>query len=163
MNMKKYNTRNKMKGWAASFCLLLSAFSFLVSCDNDLPLPPNTRSDFVEVRTNIGSHETRVAQPEDNKYVFEDGDKIHIVSWYDANPNVYPQLYKFENPEKPGTYLWWGDAVSTYAQSNDRWHTSPYLRWQNIDLDGTPNPHHCFLAWWPEDLVESTGDRKSVV
>ena len=45
--------------------------------------------------------------------------------------------------------------MSTYSKSNDRWHTTPYLRWQNIDLDGNPNPYHCFLAWYPEDLVES--------
>ncbi|MEE1317227.1 MAG: fimbrillin family protein, partial [Prevotella sp.] len=86
--------------------MTLAMLSVTTSCEQEELSPALPEGDFVEVRTNIGSHETRVAQPEDNKYVFEDGDKIHIVSWYDANPNVYPQLYKFENPEKPGTYLW---------------------------------------------------------
>lgn len=143
--------------------IMLALLSVATSCEQEELSPALPEGDVVEITTTIGGIEqTRVAQPEDNKYVFEDADKIHIVSWYDANPNVYPQLYKFENPENPGTYLWWGDAVSTYSQSNDRWHTSPYLCWQNIDLDGTPNPHHCFLAWWPEDLVESTGDLTSI-
>lgn len=136
--------------------MTLALLSVATSCEQEelsLTLP---EGDFVEVRARIGSHETRVAQPEDNVYVFEDGDKIHIVSWYDADSyNIYDQIDKFENPEKPGTYLWWDDAVSTYSKSTDRWHTTPYLRWQNIDLDGNPNPHHCFLAWYPEDLVES--------
>lgn len=143
--------------------MTLALLSVTTSCEQEELSPALPEGDFVEVRARIGSHETRVAQPEDNKYVFEDGDKIHIVSWYDADSyNIYDQLDKFENPEKPGTYLWWDDAVSTYSKSNDRWHTTPYLRWQNIDLDGNPNPHHCFLAWYPEDLVESTGDLTSI-
>ena len=85
--------------------MTLAMLSVTTSCEQEELSPALPEGDFVEVRARIGSHETRVAQPEDNKYVFEDGDKIHIVSWYDANPNVYPQLYKFENPEKPGTYL----------------------------------------------------------
>ena len=104
--------------------MMLALLSVATSCEQEELSPALPEGDVVEITTTIGGIEqTRVAQPEDNKYVFEDGDKIHIVSWYDANPNVYPQLYKFENPEKPGTYLWWGDAVSTYSQSNDRWHT----------------------------------------
>ena len=135
--------------------MTLALLSVTTSCEQEELSPTLPEGDFVEVRARIGSPETRVAQPEDNVYVFEDGDKIHIVSWYDADPNVYSQRHKFENPEKPGTYLWWDDAVSTYSKSTDRWHTTPYLRWQNIDLDGNPNPHHCFLAWYPEDFVES--------
>lgn len=136
--------------------MTLALLSVTTSCEQEELSPTLPEGDFVEVRARIGSPETRVAQPEDNVYVFEDGDKIHIVSWYDADSyNIYDQLDKFENPEKPGTYLWWDDAVSTYSKSTDRWHTTPYLRWQNIDLDGNPNPHHCFLAWYPEDLVES--------
>ena len=136
--------------------MTLAMLSVTTSCEQEELAPALPEGDFVEVRARIGSHETRVAQPEDNKYVFEDGDKIHIISWYDADSyNIYDQLDKFENPEKPGTYLWWDDAVSTYSKSTDRWHTTPYLRWQNIDLDGHPNPHHCFLAWYPEDFVES--------
>lgn len=136
--------------------MTLALLSVTTSCEQEELSPTLPEGDFVEVRARIGSPETRVAQPKDNVYVFEDGDKIHIVSWYDADSyNIYDQLDKFENPEKPGTYLWWDDAVSTYSKSNDRWHTTPYLRWQNIDLDGNPNPHHCFLAWYPEDLVES--------
>ena len=59
--------------------MTLALLSVTTSCEQEELSPALPEGDFVEVRTNIGSHETRVAQPEDNKYVFEDGDKIVAI------------------------------------------------------------------------------------
>lgn len=94
-----------------------------------------------------------ISSPEDNKYVFDNGDKIQVVSWYDADPNVYSQLYKFENSEKPGTYLWWDETTLTYNERTGRWKADSPMRWQNVDKDGSPDPHHGFLGYYPASLV----------
>lgn len=96
-----------------------------------------------------------ISSPEDNIYIFEDGDKIQVVSWYGADYNVYDQLYEFENPEKPGTYLWWDETTVTYNKSTGKWKADSPMRWQNVDKDGNPDPCHCFLAYYPADLVET--------
>ena len=94
-----------------------------------------------------------ISIPEDNQYVFDNGDKIQVVSWYDADPKVYSQRHKFENPEKPGTYLWWDETTLTYNESTGKWKADSPMRWQNVDKDGNPDPYHCFLAYYPASLA----------
>lgn len=120
--------------------ILLSAAN---SCrQEDMP-PTVTDSDVVEVTATIGTPATRVSQPVENQYVFDNGDAIHVVGWYgDSEP--------WETGES-----WWNDAVSTF--DGRKWKTVPYMRWQNV----TDLQHH-FLAWWPEGFTDSNDNLSDI-
>lgn len=89
-----------------------------------------------------------VTQSADNEYVFDFGDKVHIVGWYGAW-DAYPK------PWEDSTDEWWNDAVSTF--NGRRWKTEPYMRWQNGD-----DLQHNFLAYYPEDLVNPNSNLTNV-
>ena len=91
-----------------------------------------------------------VTQDADNKYVFDFGDKVHIVGWY-GDWDDYPTPWKENSTDE-----WWNDAVSIF--NGRRWKTEPYMRWQN----GGDDLQHNFLAWYPEDFVTSNSDLTNV-
>lgn len=145
-----------MKGKYIIMPMMLALLSVATSCEQEDMPPSVTDSDVVEIVATIGSPATRVSQPEDNQYVFDIGDKIHVVGWYgDKNIDREIALEDFKNPDAEGTYLWWNDAASTYNGSD--WKTEPYMRWQN----GEDLIHH-FIAWWPEDVVKSNDNLAEV-
>lgn len=125
--------------------MLLALLSVATSCEQEELPPAVPDSDAVEVTATIGdAQDTRVSQPEDNKYVFDADDQIHIVGWM-GNWDEY------NKPWSDPTDTWWNDAVSTY--NGYKWKTEPYMRWQNGD-----GLQHNFLAWWPEGFVKSGQD-----
>lgn len=125
--------------------------SVLVSCQQEDILPQET-NDIVEITASIGSTvATRVTQPEDNRYLFEKNDSVHVVGWYGGEWSAYPK------PWEDGT-TWWNDSKSIY--DGMRWNSTPYMRWAN--LDDTDTKHH-FLAWWPEHLASGADDLTAVI
>ena len=125
--------------------MLLALLSVATSCEQEELPPAVPDSDVVEVTATIGgAPDTRVSQPEDNKYVFDANDQIHILGWT-GNWDEY------NRPWNDPTDTWWNDAVSTY--NGYKWKTEPYMRWQNGD-----GLQHNFLAWWPENFVTSDQD-----
>lgn len=130
--------------------MMLALLSVATSCSQEDMPPAATDSDVVEVTATIGSTATRVSQSADNEYVFNFGDKIHIVGWYGTEGWAEDLSdFKADANASFGLYDWWNDAVSIFNGS--RWKTEPYMRWQN----GKDLKHH-FIAWWPEDLAKST-------
>ena len=123
--------------------MMLVLLSVATSCKQEDMPPSVTDSDVVEVSATIGGRQTKVSQTSDNKYVFDTGDAIHIVGWYDDS-----------EPWETGE-SWWNDAVSTF--NGRKWKTEPYMRWQN----GTDLQHH-FLAWWPEEFADSMDDLSAI-
>ena len=96
------------------------------------------------------------SMPSDNEYVFDFGNKVHIVGWYGTEGWAEDLAdFRADSDVQWGVYDWWNDAVATY--NGRRWKTEPYMRWQN----GEDLQHH-FIAWYPEDLAKSTDNLTKV-
>lgn len=129
--------------------MMLALLSVATSCSQEDMPPAVTDSDVVEVTATIGPpRATRVSQSADNEYVFDFGDKIHIVGWYG-------EWNEYAKPWEDATDIWWNDAVSTF--NGRRWKTEPYMRWQNGD-----ELQHNFLAWCPEDFVDPNSNLTNI-
>ena len=87
--MKKiYNMRNNTKGRVAYFCFLLSAFSFLVSCEQVEDFSQETDANTVKVVASISNLQTRVAYSGDNGVTnFVNGDAIKVVNLMRTSKN----------------------------------------------------------------------------
>ena len=119
--MKKIdNMRTNTKGLAASFCFLLSAFSFLVSCDQEDILSQETDSDAVKINATIGKLQTRVAYEDDGATNFINGDEICVQNTLRETKNI-----------------------ATYTFDGTTWTTTDALVWNG----GTAESQ--FQAWYP--------------
>ena len=87
--MKKiYNMRNNTKGRVAYFRFLLSAFSFLVSCEQVEDFSQETDANTVKVVASISNLQTRVAYSGDNGATnFVNGDAIKVVNLMRTSKN----------------------------------------------------------------------------
>ena len=87
--MKKiYNMRNNTKGRVAYFCFLLSAFSFLVSCEQVEDFSQETDANTVKVVASISNLQTRVAYSGDNGVTnFVNGDAIKVENLMRTSKN----------------------------------------------------------------------------
>ena len=87
--MKKiYNMRNNTKGRVAYFCFLLSAFSFLVSCEQVEDFSQETDANTVKVVASISNLQTRVAYSGTNGETnFVNGDAIKVVNLMRTSKN----------------------------------------------------------------------------
>lgn len=130
---------SKMKSIRFLFLVLASILS--VSCEHE-GLTPIETSDKIEIVASIGEAQTKVSQTADNRYVFNNGDDIHVIGWYGN-----------DEPWKENTAEWWNDATSTYNGKN--WETEPNMRWQN---DVTNH----FFAWYPAAFANSGEDLTAV-
>ena len=119
--MKKIdNMRTNTKGLAASFCFLLSAFSFLVSCDQEDILSQETDADAVRVVASINKLQTRVAYEDDGATNFINGDEICVQNILRETKNI-----------------------ATYTFDGSTWITTDALVWNG----GTAESQ--FQAWYP--------------
>ena len=123
--------------------LLLPLVVVLCSCQqNEVPAPPSNQYD-INLQASIQSSQTRVAQPSDNRYVFESGDSIQVVGWT-GDAISYPQ------PWSTPTERWWVNSLNVF--NGRKWVATPYMRWQN----GEGLMHH-FVSWWPASLATTSG------
>ena len=121
MNMKKIdNMRTNTKSLAASFCFLLSAFSFLVSCEQEEFFSQETDSDAVKINATIGAMQTRVAYEDDGATNFINGDEICVQNILRETKNI-----------------------ATYTFDGTTWTTTDALVWNG----GTAESQ--FQAWYP--------------
>ena len=92
--MKKiYNMRNNTKGRVAYFCFLLSAFSFLVSCEQVEDFSQETDADAVKVVASISKLQTRVAYEDDGTTNFINGDEICVQNILRESKNIATYTY----------------------------------------------------------------------
>ena len=85
---KIYNMRNNTKGRVAYFCFLLSAFSFLVSCEQVEDFSQETDANTVKVVASISNLQTRVAYSGDNGVTnFVNGDAIKVENLMRTSKN----------------------------------------------------------------------------
>lgn len=122
--------------------VLLPLVVVLCSCQqNEVPAPPSNQYD-INLQASIQSSQTRVAQPSDNRYVFESGDSIQVVGWT-GDALSYPQ------PWSTPTERWWVNSLNVF--NGRKWVATPYMRWQN----GEGLMHH-FVSWWPASLATAS-------
>lgn len=122
--------------------VLLPLVVVLCSCQqNEVPAPPSNQYD-INLQASIQSSQTRVAQPSDNRYVFESGDSIQVVGWTG-------DALSFPQPWSTPTERWWVNSLNVF--NGRKWVATPYMRWQN----GEGLMHH-FVSWWPASLATAS-------
>ncbi len=140
--------KNRKKPIIISALSLVLCLSLVLGIMLHFPVQANA-VEFV-ASVNDMSSGLRVSQPEDNQYVFDHNDKVHVVGWHGDRD-------QYNKPWEMALDAWWNDSVYTYDATAGRWRADNNMRWQNGDgLD-----HH-FVAWWPENIVKSTENLEKV-
>ena len=113
--MKKIdNMRTNTKGLAASFCFLLSAFSFLVSCSQEEILQQETDADAVRVVASISNLQTRVAYEDNGATNFINGDEICVQNTLRETKNIATYTFDGTTWTTTDAFVWNGSAKNQF-------------------------------------------------
>ena len=129
--MKKIdNMRTNTKGLAASFCFLLSAFSFLVSCDQEDILSQETDADAVRVVASINKLQTRVAYEDDGATNFINGDEICVQNTLRDTKNIATYTFDGTTWTTTDAFVWNGSAKNQFKA----WYPAATASFDSFDL-----------------------------
>ncbi len=139
--------KNRKKPIIITLCSLVLCLSLVLGIMLHFPVQANA-VELVTAVSNMSSG-SGVSQSADNQYVFNDGAKVHVVGWYGDRD-------QYNKPWEIPLDAWWNDSVYTYDATAEKWRADNNMRWQNGE------DQHNFVAWWPENIVKSTGDLENV-